>query len=179
MLLTCAAFDETVQVPTNLVAETPELRKKVNHLRGTAGPRRAALIVARAKEQQKSASKLSYMDSPIGPETQPQPVKSKLVIPPAVMPPSSPSSQSSEELVVRIGFKLLYRLLTITFSTGGARTWRLFPQEAQGCFRSCGRIEQDPLTQSAAACFSEGDTGPPIIVAGASAKLHVRLSVMA
>ena len=139
VLLTCAAFDETVQVPTNLVAETPELRKKVNHLRGTAGPRRAALIVARAKEQQKSASKLSYMDSPIGPETQPQPVKSKLVIPPAVMPPSSPSSQSSEELVVRIGFKLLYRLLTITFSTGGARTWRLFPQEAQGCFRSCRR----------------------------------------
>ena len=144
MLLTCAAFDENVQVPTNLVAETPELRKKVNHLRGTAGPRRAAAIVARAKEQQKSASKLSYMDSPIGPETQPQPAMSRasnLIIPPPVLPPSSPSSQSSEELVVSICFKLLYRLLTITFSTGGARTWRLFPQEAQGCFRSCRRID--------------------------------------
>ena len=145
------------------------------------------MILARAKEQQKSASKLSYMDLPIGPETQPQPVVSNLVIPPPVLrllPPSSPSSESSEELVVRFGFKLLCRLLTITFSTGGARTWRLFPQEAQGRFRSCRRIdcaegEQGPLTQSAAACFSEGDTGPPIIVAGASAKLHVRLSVMA
>ena len=86
--------------------------------------------------------------------------------------------------MVSIGFKLLYRLLTITFSTGGTRTWRLFPQEAQGHFRSCRGIncaegEQSPLTQSAAASFSEGDTGPPIIVAGASAKLHVRLSVMA
>ena len=122
MLLSCAAFDETVQVPTNLVAETPELRKKVNRLLGTAGPRRAALIVARAKDKQKSASKLSYMDSPIGPETQPQPVMSRassLIIPPPVLPPLSPSSQSSEELVVRIGFKLLYRLLTITFSLGG------------------------------------------------------------
>ncbi len=39
VFLTCAAFDETVQVPTNWVAKTPELRKKTNCLRGTAGPR--------------------------------------------------------------------------------------------------------------------------------------------
>jgi hypothetical protein len=122
VLLTCAAFDETVQVPTNWVAEIPELRKKTNSLRGTAGPRRASVIAAMAKDKEKSVSKLTFMDPPIGPETQPKPqpkpVKSgtaKLVIPPPVSPPSSPSSHSSEELEVFIAFELLYPLLTNSF----------------------------------------------------------------
>jgi hypothetical protein len=96
VFLTCAAFEETVQVPTNWVAKTPELRKKTNRLRGTvtAGPRRADVIAAMAKDKGKSVSKLTFMDPPIGPDNQPQPtVKSraaKLVIPPPVSPPSSP-----------------------------------------------------------------------------------------
>jgi hypothetical protein len=135
--LTCAAFDETMQVPTNWVAETPELLKKTNRLLGTAGSRRAAVIAAMAKDKEKSVSKLKFMDPPIGPETQPKPqpkpVKSgaaKLVIPPPVSPPSSPSSHSSEELEVFIGFKILYPLLTNSFSIGDSVTWSLFPQEA-------------------------------------------------
>ncbi len=54
--MTCAAFDETVIVPSNWVVETPELRKKTNCLRGPMGPRRAAAIVAIAKDKQKSVS---------------------------------------------------------------------------------------------------------------------------
>ncbi len=142
LFLTCAAFDETVQVPTNWVAKTPELHKKTNCLWGKAGPRRAAVIAAMAKDREKSVSKLIFMDPPIGPETQPQPkpVKSraaKLVIPPPVLPPLSPSSHSSQELEVFIGFKLLYPLLTNSFSTGDSVTWSLFLQEAQGRFH-CG-----------------------------------------
>jgi hypothetical protein len=75
-----------------------------------------------AKDKEKSVSKLTFMDPPIGPETQPKPqpkpVKSgaaKLVIPPPVSPPSSPSLHSSEELEVFIAFKLLYPLLTNSF----------------------------------------------------------------
>jgi hypothetical protein len=82
-----------VLVSTNWVAETPELRKKTNRLLGTVGPRRAAVIVAIANDKQKSVSKLTYTDPPIGPETRPQPSKSgddKLVIQPPVSPPSSP-----------------------------------------------------------------------------------------
>jgi hypothetical protein len=76
------------------------------------------MIAAMAKDKEKSVSKLTFMDPPIGPETQPKPVKSgaaKLVIPPPVSPPSSPSSHSSEELEVFIAFKLLYPLLTNSF----------------------------------------------------------------
>jgi hypothetical protein len=138
VLLTCAAFDETVQVPTNWVAETPELRKKTNRLRGTAGPRRASMIVAIAKDKAKSVSKLTFMDPPIGPEPQPRPGAANLVIPPPVSPPSSPSSQSSEEMQVCICFNMMYRLLTNSFSKGGAVTWKLFSHEAQGCFHCCG-----------------------------------------
>jgi hypothetical protein len=63
-----------------------------------------AAMPAMAKDKEKSVSKLvklTFMDPPIGPETQqkpqPKPVKSravKLVIPPPVYPPSSPSSHS-------------------------------------------------------------------------------------
>jgi hypothetical protein len=89
VLLTCAAFDETVQVQTNRVAKTPELRKKTNRQRGTAGPRRITMIVAIAKDKAKSVSKeskLTFMDPPIGQvpqEPQPQPGAANLVIPPA------------------------------------------------------------------------------------------------
>ncbi len=69
-----------MQVPTNWVAETPELRKKTNLLLGTVGPKRAAVIAAKANDKEKSVSKLMFMDLPIGPETQPKqklrPVKS-------------------------------------------------------------------------------------------------------
>jgi hypothetical protein len=118
--LTCAAFDETVQVPTNWVAETPELRKKTNRLRGTAGPRRAAMIVAIAKDTAKPVSKLTFMDPPIGPEPRPhwQPGAANLVIPPPVLQLSSLSLQSSEEMQVCISFKMMYHLLTNSFSTG-------------------------------------------------------------
>jgi hypothetical protein len=78
------------------------------------------VIAAMAKD--KSVSKLTFMDPPIGPETQPKPqlkpVKSgaaKLVIPPPVSQQSSPSSHSSEELEIFIAFKLLYPLLTNSF----------------------------------------------------------------
>ncbi len=69
MLLTCAAFDATVQVPTNWVSETLELHKKTNGLLGTAGPRRAATIAGIAKDKDKSVSKLSYMDLSIAPKS--------------------------------------------------------------------------------------------------------------
>ncbi len=141
MLLKCAAFDETVQVPTNWVAKTPELHKKTNSLRGTAGPSRAAVIAAMAKDKEKSVSKLTFMDQPIGSETQPKPqpkpVKSgaaKLVILQPVSLLSSQSSHSSEELEVFISFKLLCPLLTNSFSTGDSIMWSLFPQEEQGSF---------------------------------------------
>jgi hypothetical protein len=69
------------------------------------------VIAAMAKDKEKSVSKLTFMDPPIGPETQPKPqpkpVKTgaaKLVIPPPVSPPSSPSSHSSEELEALIAF---------------------------------------------------------------------------
>ncbi len=52
------AFDATLQVPTNWVAETPELSKKTNRSRGTAGPKRDRLIAAIAKDKRKSVSKL-------------------------------------------------------------------------------------------------------------------------
>jgi hypothetical protein len=63
------------------------------------------MIAALAKEKDKSVSKLSYMDPPIAPEPEPRqpPVKSrpaKLVIPPPISPPTSPSSASSEEMEV-------------------------------------------------------------------------------
>jgi hypothetical protein len=139
------------------------------------------------KDKEKSVSKLTFMDPSIGFETQPmpqpKPVKSraaKLVIPAPVSPPSSPSSHSSEELEVFIGFELLYPLLTNFFSTGDSVTWSLFPQEAQGCFHCCDQGDQGPLSQSAGArIFSEGHTGTPIIVAGAFPKLHLRLSAKA
>ncbi len=190
MLLTCAVFDETVQVPTNWVAsaETPELHRKINSLWGTAGPRREAVIAAMANDKEKSVSKLAFMDSLIGPETQPKPkpVKSgaaKLVIPPPVSQQSSLSSHSSEELEVFIGFKLLYPLLTNSFSTGDSVTWSLFPQEAPLSLQQMkGRERRRPrrprptqpgVSQSAgASLFSEGHTGTPI-VAGASPKLHL------
>jgi hypothetical protein len=128
------------------------------------------------------------MDPPIGPETLPQPSRSgddKHVIPPPVIPPPSwQSSQSSEELEVCIGFKLLYCLLTNYFSTGYSVTWSLFPQEVQGCFHCAGYINreegeqgnQGTLSQSAgASLFSEGHTGTPIIVTGASPNLQLCL----
>ncbi len=93
------------------------------------------MIAAMAKDKEKFVSKLTFMDPPIGPEAQPKPqpkpVKSgaaKLVIPPPVLPPSSPSSRSSEELEVFIGFQLLYPLLTNSISPGDSVTWSLFPQ---------------------------------------------------
>ncbi len=56
------------------------------------------MIAAMAKDKEKSLSKLTFMDPPIGPETQPKPkpkpVKSgaaKLGIPPPVSPPSDVS----------------------------------------------------------------------------------------
>ena len=55
-----------------------------------------------------------------------------------ISPPSSPSLQSSQELEICIGFKLLYRLLTNFFSTGDSVTWSLFPQGAQGRYRCAG-----------------------------------------
>jgi hypothetical protein len=73
VLLICATFDTTVQVPTNWVAETLELCKKTDCLLGTAGPRRAATISAMAKDKDNSVLKLSYLDQSIVPKS---PVKS-------------------------------------------------------------------------------------------------------
>ncbi len=114
-----------MQVPTNRVSKTPELRKKTNRLLGTVGSKRA-MIVAIAKDKAKSVSKLTFMEPLIGPEPQPQPGAANLVIQPPVSLLSSPSSQSSEEMQVCIGFNMIYRLLTNSFSTGGAVTWKLF-----------------------------------------------------
>jgi hypothetical protein len=139
------------------------------------------MIAVIAKDKEKSVSKLKFMDPPIGPETQPKPqskpVKAgaaKLVILPPVSQPSSPSSHSSEELEVFIGFTLLYPLQPNSFSTGDSVTWSLSPQEAQGSFHCCYQGDQGPLSQSAgASLFSKGHTGTPIIVAGAFSKLHL------
>ncbi len=102
------------------------------------------MIAAKANDKEKSVSKLMFMDPPIGPETQPKPklrpVKfgaAKLVILPPVSLQLSPLLHSLEELEVFICFKLLYSLLTNSFSTGDSVTWILFPQEAQGHFHCC------------------------------------------
>ena len=42
-------FRPDIEVPVNLVAETPSLRKKCNKLRGTAAPRRARILKEFAK----------------------------------------------------------------------------------------------------------------------------------
>ncbi len=93
------------------------------------------MIVAIAKDKAKSVSKLTFTDPPIGSEPQPRPGAANLVIPPPVSQPSSPSSQSSEAMQVCICFNMMYRLLTNSFSKGGAVTWKLF---SQGCFHCCG-----------------------------------------
>jgi hypothetical protein len=97
------------------------------------------MIVAIAKDKAKPVSKLTFMDPPIGPEPQPhwQPGAANLVILPPVSQLSSLSLQSSEEMQVCIGFNMMYHLLTNSFSTGDAVTWKLFPHEAQGCFHCC------------------------------------------
>ncbi len=97
----------------------PRGRRTLAHA-GHAGSDNNMRVEVDWRDMKQSVSKLTFMDPPIGPETQPQPkpVKSgaaKLVIPPPVSPPSSPSSHSSEELEVFISFKLLYPLLTKSF----------------------------------------------------------------
>jgi hypothetical protein len=135
VLITCTAFEATVQVPTNWVAVTPELREKTNCLRGMAGQRRATLIASIATDKEKSVSKLSHMDPPIAPEPglSQSPVKAgpaKLVVPSLIVP-SSPSSASSEgfELggddCLQTAFALTDHLLEEDIVT-----WKLFPQEA-------------------------------------------------
>jgi hypothetical protein len=64
-------FRPDIEVPDNLVAETPALRKKCNKLRGTAGPRRARILKAIAKEKKKSTSKIGFVDEPVPPQPDP------------------------------------------------------------------------------------------------------------
>ena len=64
-------FRADIEVPDNLVAETPSLRKKCNKLRGTAGPRRARILREIAKEKKKSTSKIGFVDEPVPPQPDP------------------------------------------------------------------------------------------------------------
>jgi hypothetical protein len=64
-------FRADIEVPDNLVAETPSLRKKCNKLRGTAGPRRARILKEIAKEKKKSTSKIGFVDEPVPPQPDP------------------------------------------------------------------------------------------------------------
>ena len=64
-------FRPDIEVPDNLVAETPTLRKKCNKLRGTAGPRRARILKMIAKEKKKSTSKIGFVDEPVPPQPDP------------------------------------------------------------------------------------------------------------
>ena len=64
-------FRSDIEVPDNLVAATPALRKKCNKLRGTAGPRRARILKEIAKEKKKSTSKIGFVDEPVPPQPDP------------------------------------------------------------------------------------------------------------
>jgi hypothetical protein len=84
----------------------PRGRRTLAHA-GHAGSNNNMRVEVDWRDMKQSVSKLTFMDPPIGPETQPQqkPVKSgaaKLVIPPPVSPPSSPSSHSLEETAVSL-----------------------------------------------------------------------------
>ena len=72
--LLASLFRDDVEVPHNLVAETPALRKKCNKLRGTAGPRRARILKAIAKEKKTSTSKLDFVNDPVPPQPDPPPL---------------------------------------------------------------------------------------------------------
>ena len=72
--LLASLFRADVEVPHNLVAETPALRKKCNKLRGTAGPRRARILKAIAKEKKTSTSKLGFVNDPVPPQPDPPPL---------------------------------------------------------------------------------------------------------
>ena len=68
-------FRSDIEVPVNLVAETPSLRKKCNKLRGTAGPRRARILKEIARDKKKSTSKIGFVDEPVPPVPDPVPAK--------------------------------------------------------------------------------------------------------
>jgi hypothetical protein len=97
--LLTSVFDPEVQVPGNLVAETPALRKKCSKIRGTAGPRKAWLLKQIAKQKKKSVSKIGYVDAPVPPvpdapaaaPTAALPDGGGTATPPAPSPPPSPS----------------------------------------------------------------------------------------
>ena len=64
-------FRADIELPDNLVAETPSLLKKCNKLRGTAGPCRARILKEIAKERKKSTSKIGFVDEPVPPQPDP------------------------------------------------------------------------------------------------------------
>ena len=66
--LMTSLFAPEVEVPDNLVAATPALRKKCSKVRGTAGPSRARLIKKITEEKKKSTSKIGYVDAPVPPQ---------------------------------------------------------------------------------------------------------------
>ena len=91
--LIASLFRADVEVPDNLVAETPALRKKCNKLRGTAGPRRARILKMIAKEKKKSASKIGFVDEPVSP--QPDPPHQAPVAPESTRDPAPVSTRDA------------------------------------------------------------------------------------
>ena len=62
--LVISVFSRDYEVPDQLVAGTPALRKKTNSIRGTEGVKRKMVRII-SKQRKKSTNKLSYMDRPV------------------------------------------------------------------------------------------------------------------